>query len=499
MGALGCEKQSTVLRLQHVVWWNVRRMAGPARCLSLYIVRGAVHEKRRERMRMERGIVALLIMLALSSPAVVLAQTKRAPEVKSPAAKRDNAIKKVPGRTELKEAEATMTLEDLVQTALEQNPSIHAAKKAVEAKEARIRPEGTLADPVFSFQTMGDLIPPQLQEGDPSSGRTFSLEQEIPFPGKLGLKSKMASKEAEAQSWDYEQTRRQVVADLKKAYYDYFFIHKSIAIVKEDKELLRSFEEIAQAKYRVGQSTQQDVFKAQVEISKLIDRLTVLDQRLEIARALINNLLYREPGTPLAAPAEFEKASLARSLDELYQLALANAPNINKQQREIERSEYGVNLARLEHYPDFAVGFSYVDRGDQPEMYGLMFKAKLPVYFWRKQGPELSGARSQLAGARMEKDGMASTLYYNVKDAYTLATTAGQLAQLYQKALIPQSSLSLEAAIASYQVGTVDFLTLVDSVVTLLEYQIKYYESLTDFQKALAQLEPFVGIELTRQ
>ena len=56
----------------------------------------------------------------------------------------------------------------------------------------------------------------------------------------------------------------------------------------------------------------------------------------------------------------------------------------------------------------------------------------------------------------------------------------------------------MEAAIASYQVGTVDFLTLVDSVVTLLEYQLKYYESFADFHKALAQLEPFVGVELTR-
>ena len=449
-------------------------------------------------MGMERRVVALLILMALSSPGVVFAQAKQAHGVKSPAGNGNKEIKDPSGKTELN-GETTLTLEELVRTALEQNPSIHAARKAVEAKEAKIRPEGTLADPVFSFQTMGDLIPPQLQEGDPSSGRTFSLEQEIPYPGKLGLKSKMASKEAEAQSWDYEQTRRQVVADLKKAYYDYFFIHKSIDIVREDKELLKSFEEIAQSKYRVGQGTQQDVFKAQVEISKLIDRLTVLDQRLEIARALINNLLYRQPGTPLAAPAEFEKASLRHTLDELYQLALSNAPNINKQQREIERNEYGVNLARLEHYPDFAVGFSYVDRGDQPEMYGLMLKAKLPVYFWRKQGPELSGARSQLAGARSERDSIASTLYYNVKDGYTLATTSDQLTQLYQKALIPQSSHSLEAAIASYQVGAVDFLTLVDSVVTLLEYQLKYYESLTDFQKALAQLEPFVGVELTKQ
>ena len=449
-------------------------------------------------MGMVRSIVSFLIVTALCLPEMALAQTKKAPGPNHAAAKESKSLKDSSETKGTAAEKAQVTLEELVQAALEQNPSIQAARKTVEAKEAKILPEKTLADPVFSFQNMGDLIPPRLQEGDPSSGRTFSIEQEIPFPGKLGLKGKMASKEAEAQSWDYEQTRRQVVSDLKKAYYDHFFIHKSIRIVKEDRELLRSFEEIAQAKYRVGQGTQQDVLKAQVEISKLTDRLIVLDQRLEISTALINSLLYREPGAPLGEPADFQKAQLSQTLDELNRMALSNAPSLNKQQREIERSEYAVKLARLEHYPDFAVGFAYVNRGEMPEMYGLMFKAKLPVYFWRKQGPELSGATSQLSGAQKERDSISSTLYYNVKDAYTVATTSDQLTQLYQKALIPQSSLSLEAAIASYQVGTVDFLTLVDSVVTLLEYQLKYYEALTDFQKALAQLEPFVGIELTK-
>jgi len=353
-------------------------------------------------------------------------------------------------------AKATISLDQLVQLALANNPSIVAAAKAVEAREASIQPQGTLDDPVFSFQTMGDLVPPELQRGDPSSGRTFTIEQDIPFPGKLGFKEKIAAKEAEAASWDYEQTRRQIIADLKKAYYDYFLIHKSIGIVSEDKNLLGNFEQIAQAKYRVGQGSQQDVFKAQVEISKLIDRLTVLDQRRQVSTALINSLIYREPGAPLEEPAELVKAPLRYSLEELQQLALAHSPGINRQQREIERNEVAVKLARLGRYPDFAVGFSYVDRGDLPEMYGLTFKAKLPLYFGRKQGPELVSAQSELAGALKTRDNITSTLHYQVREAYSAATASDQLIQLYQQALLPQSGHSLEAAIASYQVGAAD-------------------------------------------
>jgi len=178
---------------------------------------------------------------------------------------------------------ATVTLDELVQEALEHNPAIQAARRAVDAKRAMILPAQTLPEPTIGFQTMGNLIPPTLQSGDPSSARTVSIEQEIPFPGKLGLKGKMATMEAEAELWNYEQTRRQVIADLKLAYYDLFLIHKSIEIVQKDKDLLQKFTQIAEAKYRVGQGIQQDVLKAQVEISKLIDRLTVLEQRRDIA------------------------------------------------------------------------------------------------------------------------------------------------------------------------------------------------------------------------
>ena len=83
-----------------------------------------------------------------------------------------------------------------------------------------------------------------------------------------------------------------------------------------------------------------------------------------------------------------------------------------------------------------------------------------------------------------------------MKEAYTTATTAEKLANLYRSAIVPQSNLALNSAIANYQVGKIDFLQLIDASMTLLEYQLKYYESMTEFHKALAQLEPLVGVEL---
>lgn len=390
------------------------------------------------------------------------------------------------------------TLDELVQEALARHPAIQAARHVVDAKRAMIAPAQTLPEPTVSFQTMGNLIPPTLQRGDPSSARTVGIEQDIPFPGKLGLKGRMATMEAEAEWWNYEQIRRAVIADVKLAYYDLYHIEESIRVLEKNKDLLQKFFQIADARYRVGQGTQQELLKAQVEISKLIDRITVLQQQHDITEARLNTLLYRPPGAHAPVTAHAHKAHLRYSLEELYQLACRNFPELKAQEREIDRQHYAVQLARKEFYPDFSVGFTYFNRAAVPEMYGLSVKAKVPLYFWRKQRPELDSAASNLAAAQKQRDNLLSLLYLRVKDAYLAATTSERLMQLYSQAVIPQATLSLESAVANYQVGKVDFLTLIDDLTTLLDYELKFHEALVEYQKALARLEVFVGVELTK-
>lgn len=391
-----------------------------------------------------------------------------------------------------------VTLDELVRTALAQNPSIQAVRQTAQAKRTRVLPEKTLPDPMISFQTMGNLIPLSLQKEDPSSGRTINLEQEIPFPGKLRLRGGVAEAEADIDAWNYELIRRQIIADLKRAYYDYCLIHKSIEIVEKNKDLFQSFAEVAEARYRAGLGIQQDVLKAQVEISMLRDRLAVFEQRRAIIEAMINRLTYRPIEAPLGKPEALRESSFHYSFEELVRLAQANSPMLKMQEREIARNDHAVQLAQKEYYPDFSVGLSYVDRDEMREMYGMMVSVKVPLYFWRKQRPELQAARLNLAGAQKQRDSVVSSLSYEIKDSHTIAVTSEKLMQLYETTLVPQARMALESAVASYQVGKVDFLTLIESTVTVLDYELKYYEALTEFQKALAQIEPVVGVELTK-
>ncbi|MBF0526942.1 MAG: TolC family protein [Deltaproteobacteria bacterium] len=225
--------------------------------------------------------------------------------------------------------------------------------------------------------------------------------------------------------------------------------------------------------------------------------MTLLDQRRSTTEALINSLLYRQPDTPLGRPAEFTKSELHYSLDQLNQLAQSNSPKLKNQDREIHRNEYQVQLAKQEFYPDFSVGLSYVDRDEMREMYGLMVSVKLPVYFWRKQEPQLQSAKLNLDSAQKQRDNLGSTIAYNIKEAYLTATTADKLIQLYTTTAIPMAKLTLESSLASYQTGAGDSLSVTNNVITLLDYELKYHEAVTDFQKALAQMEPIVGVDLT--
>ncbi|MBI4445564.1 MAG: TolC family protein [Acidobacteria bacterium] len=391
-----------------------------------------------------------------------------------------------------------LSLGALVEEATSKNPLIQAARRSVDAKRLRIRPAATLPDPSLQFQTMGDFFPPTLQAGDPSSGRNFTVTQEIPFPGKLRLQGRIAQAEAEEEWWAYEQLRRQVVSELKEAYYEQWFLTRSLDTVNKNKKLLEQFSEISQARYQVGEGLQQDVIRAQVEISKLLDRLLVLEQREAVSQALLNNLLYRPPETPLAKLAEVTPSSFDFSIEELWLLAVKNSPMLKMQERTIDRSDRELQLARKQLYPDFEVGFTYTNRQQMPEMYGWMVGARIPLYFWRKQEPEIGAAAVALSSARKKYEWQNARLYFELKDLYLQTTTSRRLLELYRDGVIPQSSLSVDSALAAYQVGSVNFLTLIDSLVTLLDYELKYYEVVADHQKALARLEALVGIELAK-
>lgn len=391
-----------------------------------------------------------------------------------------------------------VTLVQLVQEALEKNPAVQSAFRQVQALRRRVPQAKTLPDPTVGVGWAGNIAPFSVQTGDPSSYRGITASQMLPYPGKLNLQGKIADREAEAAQWDYESVRRRVVVDLKAAYYDYAFYTKAIETTKRNKDLLDKLSEISEARYRVGKGVQQDVLKSQVEISLVEQRLTMLEQQLKTAQARINTLLFREPEAPLPAPAGLEPVKLDYSLEQLYQMALAQDTGIQREQRMVERNQYAANLAGKTYYPDLTVGYMYQQRPQMPDMNGFTFTVNIPVFYKTKQREAVRESTEQLISAEKSKEARKTELFFAVKEQYLMAKSSERLFQLYSQGVVPQSSLALESSMSAYQVGNVDFLTVLSNFTTILDYEVNYYRELANYNIAVARMEPFVGVELAK-
>ena len=393
---------------------------------------------------------------------------------------------------------AAVSLPDLLQAALARNPGIKGATERYKAQQARAPQARSLPDPTVSAGWMGNITPFSVQSGDPSSYRGLTVAENVPYPGKLKLQGQIADRDAQAAWWDYEQTRRQVISDVKVAYYDYYYFTKAIEITEKDKDLLQKLVSIAEALYKVGKGMQQDVFKAQVEVSRVDQRLILLRQQESTARAQLNTLLNQDPESPLPSPASFTPAEFHETLEELYTMAHQNDAGLERDRRMIEGGRYAVDLAQKTYDPDFSVTYTYLQRASMPDMHGVMVGINIPIFYRTKQREAVIEASHGLTAAQRDLDNRATMVNFDIKQQYLSAIASRDLSNLYSKAIVPQSSLALESSMSAYQVGKLDFLSMLTNFIDVLDYEVSYYEELSKFQSALARLEPLVGMELTK-
>lgn len=401
-------------------------------------------------------------------------------------------------------ADEVTTLKSLVDETLQNNPEIKAARARWEASTKRPSQEGSLPDPIVGINWFNVSFDRITLNETPDSMFLFTFFQEFPFPGKLSLREQTAKEEAEAQEKMYETDLRRVIADLKEAYYNWFLVHKSIEIIAKNKDILEKFEQIAEAKYAVGDGIQQDVLKAQVEVSRFIEQLDLLNEQKGMVEARIRSILNRPPDSPLGNPeTEIEKSPFNLTTEELYKIAQERAPLLKAKENLIDREEEALKLAKKEYYPDFSIGASpglmgIPGGGGTQGAWGVTFGVKVPLYFWRKQRYGVEEAALQLKAAQEDFSSTSQDISFRVKDQYLVAKTSENLLKLFEEGIIPQATSSLESAIAGYQVGNIDFLTLLDNLLTLFNFELTYYTHLTNYQKALARIEEIIDTDLIK-
>ncbi|WP_077731120.1 TolC family protein [Methylocaldum sp. 14B] len=382
------------------------------------------------------------------------------------------------------QAEPRLDLERLVQETLENNPDIQSARQRFEAARAVIPQVRTLPDPKINLGYR-EVVEREAMYG---------VSQEIPFPGKLGLRGEVAASEADRIEQEYLAVQLNVVAQLKEAFYNLHLVHKSLEVVRKNLGLLQNFEKTAKARYMVGQGTQQDVFRAQTEISRVLQRLAILEQQGISLRAEINQILRYPPTRPLGVPQEIRVTPLEHNPVEIQALIEQAAPLLRAQMKDIERSENAIALAKREYFPDFELSaLGLRNETMRRDGYQVMLGVRVPLYYATKQRYGVKEAVARREAALQDWWAVKQALSARVQDNLARAQRAEELVKLLAEALIPQARLTLASAQASYAVGKVDFLTLLNSLLTLQENEIELHGEMTEHEKALARLEEIIG------
>jgi len=388
-----------------------------------------------------------------------------------------------------------LMLPELVHEVLARNPELVAARQQWEASSQRITQARALEDPTLSVQWWN--FPQSFNLGQ--SGNTIiGLSQKFPFPGKLALKEEVASRSAEMTEQVLRARERDLIARVKRAYYDLFLVHKAIQIHHEQIDLLRQFVEIAIAKFRTGKGSQVDVLKAQVELAMLHQQLPVLEQRHDTAQGIVNTLLNRDPRFPLGRPHEPREARFDKDLDELFQMAVKARPELKAADLAVQRNEQSHALAQRQYYPDFNVAFQRFQNFQANDGFGAVVSVNVPFAFWAKPKYDAAvhEAAAGIAAAQADLQTLENLTRFQIRDLLAKVRASWEVAVLYRTTVLPQAEESITAAQAGYRTGRTSFLDLIEADRALRGFQLAYWQALVERESRLAEVEQVVGTEL---
>lgn len=397
----------------------------------------------------------------------------------------------------LARSEEVTKLDQLIEEALENNPEILGAQKRWEAFKERVPQARSLPDPMLGVGIIS--LPTNFSFRDEDmTMKEISISQMFPLFGKRRLMGEMAEKEAEAVFKEIQEKANRIIKEVKSTYFELSFNYRSIEITQRNKEILENFAKIAETQYAVGMGIQQDVIKAHVEVSKMVDELIMLNQKRRAIEAKLIALLNRPPDSSLGKPEEISFKKIPLSIEELQKMAVDINPTLQGMKKMIETKEKAYELAKKEYYPDITFKLAYGQRENGPEMkrrdmFTGMVEINVPIFYKLKQDRKVAETVAEIKSLEAQYRAMKNEINFMITEMASMLQRTERQLELYKTGIIPQASLQVSSAMSAYRVGKVDFMTLLDSQMTLYKYELEYHLALIEYKKNVAGLEAIVG------
>lgn len=382
------------------------------------------------------------------------------------------------------------------------SPDLEVARMNVKAAEQRVYPAGALPDPRFRYDLSNVPTDDFDLRSTPLSGQQFGLSQKLPFPGILSSQRAVAHSAAAAARETLGDESRRIAATVERAWVELGFAQRALDVTAENIDLLRQLAKIAEAKYRVGEGLQQDVIRAQVALTELLDERLRREATSRSAEARLAGLLDLPPSLWFPPTASLRDPAPLPDLDLLLDQLESSSPRLRALARRVEEAEHRQHVARLEGYPDFDLGFGYRlrrrVRGDPvngDDFLGASLVIQLPLdrRKWRAQVAERDALiRRSKAEYRKGRAGLRD----EVRARYADLERADRTISLIEDGLLPQARQSLNSSRSDYTVDKGSFLSLIDSQVRLLNAQLRLERAIADRRAAFAAIEASVGASL---
>jgi len=401
------------------------------------------------------------------------------------------------------QAAEVLSLNKAVTEALAVNPGLAAIEARARALAEIPGQVDALPDPSLSVNIVNLPLDSFSFTQEGMTQFQVGITQALPYPGKLALRSRAASQEANAAESDLKEKRLQLVRDVKTVWWNLFYLDRTLEVITRNQVLLKQFVSVAETRYTVGRGLQQDILLAQLELSKLSDSAIRVQNMRENEVVRLNVLMDHPAAEPVHLPSAVDETLLSPvSTEVLQQRAVAARPSLAAQTERMGAARSRVDLAKKDYAPDFKVGAVYgLRNGNNPDgssradLGSVMFSMNLPLYTGSKQDRAVDQRNAEWMQQKYQLHDQRNQVASQVQQAVTDYRRAGEQAQLFQQQIIPQARQTVDAMLAGYQVGKVDFLNLIRSQTTLYDYETQYWKALSAANQALARLIAAVGEE----
>jgi cobalt-zinc-cadmium efflux system outer membrane protein len=392
--------------------------------------------------------------------------------------------------------EGRLSLDEVTNVVLANNPAIKAAQKKWQAMKARVPQAAAWEDAraqASSRVARYVSIPPNA-----FTDQSFMLEQEVPISGKNLSRGRAATAEARVTFEDFRRTQLDILSRARAAFHRLASEYAQLEVNQRNVDLLNQFAEISRQRYEVGNATQADVLTAQTDAAKLLEAQSDIFRRVSDAQSQLNVLMNRPAQSLLAQPAQIPFQPPHFSLPTLQVVALSARPEVQRAQNQVEIEKFRLELANRQRFPDPMVNVQaqrYNAAKEAVSELDVGVSIGLPFLNPRKYSAAITEARRNFESAQHELEATRTETLGLVRDQLKKIETAAHHYELYSGKILPLARQAVQSNRVAYETSSANFLELITAQRVLQDVESAHINHLADYQVALAELDAIVGIE----